>query len=554
MTDVLDRYRTKEHTGAMLAFVLDDSDAKALLSAVPAGIDPVSDLHLTLMYLGDTRALSSEVRESARQALESFATRNGPISGAVSGVGRFTNDEGDGTNALYASFDAGELTALRDGLIAAMGAAGVVSPSEHGFTPHITLAYIPSAAPTPDIDVPVLKLTFKAITLAWAGEQEPFYLEGGGATPLTVLKQADGSYRWVGITSNSFEDRDKEVASQAALEADVARADRDKDYGPLLFWHLNGKVKDGERLPLVKLGDCDFNAMHGRMLIESGLCASAEVGERLEATKDDYEFSLGFDFSQQALAADGTFAALRRTERSLVPRGRASNPLTGLPIVYKEQQMLKEKLEQLKQFFKGDEGKVQAVLSWAETGEKEALAAGLRTKAKKEDGEEELPPDAKPNGESPAADAPFTQAAATDEEEPEEGAEKKVGQKEYDAIHAALAQIVANQDAMQQAITALTTGGAEKAAREADTAQRLKEATDALAVIVPQLDAVKEGVAELKGELPRKLGDPLAVYRPSQHGAEPPAERVKAVTPEHDPWAKHLTNFIPGYTPTAPGA
>lgn len=548
MTDPLDRYRTKEHTGAMLAFVLDDSDAKALLSAVPMGIEPVSDLHLTLMYLGDTRALSSEVRESARRALGSFTTRNGPITGVVSGVGRFTNDEGDGTNALYASFDAGELTALRDNLVEAMGGAGVVSPSEHGFTPHITLAYIPSDAPTPDIDVPVLKLTFKEITLAWAGEHECFYLTGGGAMPLTVIKQADGAYRWVLLSSNSFEDRDREVVSQKALESDVARADADGHYGPLLWWHLNGKRnKEGEQLPLVALGECDYNAMHGRMLVESGLFVSESVALAVEKEAPNLEVSLGFEFPESALDGEGVIHQITRTERSLLPRGKASNRITAVGVIQKELPMLKDKLEALTKVLGGNKELVNQVLQLAETGEKEAVAAGLRTKAAKtDDDDEKKKPAAEdaPPGESAEADKPFPKAAAEDDEEP------TVKKKEFEPVMAAL---VAKLDALTADLHILTTAQAEKAAQNLTLETRLKEASDALAAIKQTADAAATGVLELKGELPRKLGDPLQVFRPSQNGAKPSEQKVKEATPHEDPWAKHLEGFLPGYTPTPPG-
>lgn len=367
------------------------------------------------------------------------------------------------------------------------------------------------------------------------------------ASPLSVVKQADGSYRWVLISSNSFEDRDQEVVAQAALEADVVRADRDKDYGPLLWWHLNGKrSKEGEQLPRVVLGDCDFNAMHGRMLIESGTFVSPDVARAVEKEAPNLEVSLGFDFPEQALAPDGTIHAIRRTERSLLPRGRASNPRTAVPVVQKEMTMLKEKVEALTRVLGGNAELVNQVLRIAETSEKEATAAGVRTKAK----DDAVEPEDKPNGTDAEAAKPFPKDVATDSEPPKDedadGEEKakKAMRKELDELRAenvelrtAVKELVARYDA-------LTTASAEKETREKETHELAQKAF--------------EGVQELKGELPRKLGDPFAAFRPSQQG-KTPADAVAAAVQKqfdpdaNDPLAKHMAAIFPQAAQRPPG-
>jgi hypothetical protein len=80
-----------------------------------------------------------------------------------------------------------------------------------------------------------------------------------------VFKDKSGGYRWVMLSSNAFRDRDHEIVSTKALSADVARADGDQQYGPLRWWHVGIPFGPG-----LDLGDCDFNAMVGRMLVESG--------------------------------------------------------------------------------------------------------------------------------------------------------------------------------------------------------------------------------------------------------------------------------------------
>lgn len=545
--------RAKEHSGAMVALMLDPSDTAALISAMPPQLLPEDGLHVTLAYLGKAADLTRQQCADIDSALSAVVAGFGPITGTVGGLGYFNQDP-EGLRVLYASYDAPALPALRQEVVNTLKAWGVPVDETHGFTPHITLAYCPNSDQPVVPELPALNITFPSLTRAFGDERADFQLTGPiwSASPLSVLKQADGSYRWVLISSNSFEDRDAEVVSQRALEADVARADRDKDYGPLLWWHLNGKVKDGERLPTVKLGECDFNAMHGRMLIESGTFVSPAVARAVEAVKESLEVSLGFDFPESALDGEGVIHEIRRTERSLLPRGRASNPLTAVPLVQKEFAMLKEKVEALTKVLGGNKELVNQVLRIAESGEKEAVAAGVRTKAKKEDGEVE--PEDKPNGTDAEAAKPFPKDLATDSEKPkDEGAEgdeadeekaKKAMRKELDDLRAETADLRAAVKELVARSDAQLTASAEKETREKETRELAQKAF--------------EGVQELKGELPRKLGDPLAGFRASQKGEAPDAAVVAAVQKQFepdagDPFAKHMAAIFQGGTTRPPG-
>ena len=67
-----------------------------------------------------------------------------------------------------------------------------------------------------------------------------------------------------------------------------------------------------------------------------------------------------------------------------------------------------------------------------------------------------------------------------------------------------------------------------------------------------EVGAAARDVLELKGELPRRLGDPLQVYRPSQQGPAPSEQKIKEMAPHEDPWAKHMNAILPQAT-TPPG-
>jgi 2'-5' RNA ligase len=178
--------------------------------------------------------------------------------------------------------------------------------------PHMT--YIVGDA-TPEIFVPSKSKEFdEVLEVAYKAEKED--------RGMVVYKQSDGQYRWVTISSNGFRDRDGEIVSTKALEEDCDRADREKDYGPLRWWHVPG----------LDIGDCDFNMVHGHMLIESGTFRDPEIAERVKEEQDGLEISIGFTHPSSEPDDEGVFGKIRRFERSLVPKGRVSNRFTAVII------------------------------------------------------------------------------------------------------------------------------------------------------------------------------------------------------------------------------
>jgi hypothetical protein len=174
-----------------------------------------------------------------------------------------------------------------------------------------------------------------------------------------VYKDARGRLRWVAYSSNAYRDRDEEIVSTKALQDDCARADADAAYGPLRWWHVPGW----------ELGDCDFNAMHGRVLVESGTFKSDAIGQAVARAAPSLQLSIGFTHAPDEPDRHGVFHHIRRFERSLVPSGRAANPFTKLSVV-KESGMDTEKEAALKTAL-GDEAATQ-VLAGAEAVQKDA--------------------------------------------------------------------------------------------------------------------------------------------------------------------------------------
>lgn len=156
----------------------------------------------------------------------------------------------------------------------------------------------------------------------WGGEaNKEWQNSAAGTGEITVFKEAkSGKYRWILFSSNAFQDRDGEIVSTKALADDVDRADLEGSYGPLRWWHVPG----------AELGDCDFNMLYGRTLIESGTFRDDRYAERVKELSSMLQVSIGFKHPADEPDGDGVYHHIRRFERSLLPKGIASNSLTGV--------------------------------------------------------------------------------------------------------------------------------------------------------------------------------------------------------------------------------
>jgi 2'-5' RNA ligase len=150
----------KLHSGVMVAFYLPSSVAS--LPVVPDG-QPEKELHLTLAYLGDGATLDEASRKRLCQLLEEWSKTQPAVRGQVSGLGRFSSN--DGPDPLYASFDAPQLPAWRQGLVNILMAAGFGLSPEHGFSPHIILAWLDKNTTSPIYRLEPTEILFDRLSL-----------------------------------------------------------------------------------------------------------------------------------------------------------------------------------------------------------------------------------------------------------------------------------------------------------------------------------------------------------------------------------------------------
>lgn len=139
----------------------------------------------------------------------------------------------------------------------------------------------------------------------------------------TVFKDANGDNRWLSFSSNGFEDREGEIIASAALEKAVADADVTGKRGELRLFHVKN----------APIGDCDFQAIQGRFLVESGTFRDTELAKRaldyFVTTKEQLGVSIGFRHPMDKFDGRVYDEIVEIVERSVCPHVYVANPWTA---------------------------------------------------------------------------------------------------------------------------------------------------------------------------------------------------------------------------------
>lgn len=203
-----------QRRGVMVAFYPTAEQASAL--AIADG-EAAEEIHCTLAYLGHAEDLTDDQITAIHTTAADLASRHGAMTGEFGGIGRFTHDGSPDGDPVYASVDVPGLAALRTRLVEALRDAGAEHASDHGFTPHATLAYIPGDAPMPDHRLEPVPCEFSALSVVVGPDRTDYPMTG--AEPLVAAAPAR---RIHANTSRALLDIDRQLRARLLTATDSA--------------------------------------------------------------------------------------------------------------------------------------------------------------------------------------------------------------------------------------------------------------------------------------------------------------------------------------------
>lgn len=159
----------------------------------------------------------------------------------------------------------------------------------------------------------------------------------------SIVKGSDGLRFDVGITSNSYQDREDETIVARALKDYVDtgwKGGKWRDAQPYYYWH-------DDQLPAI--GRVVWADMEGPFLIEVvkelPTTFAHKVWDYVEAHPEEkWGRSHGFDYPESQKQADGTYKQIYKFESSLLPLKEAANPYTLSAVIGAKGQMNKDEL------------------------------------------------------------------------------------------------------------------------------------------------------------------------------------------------------------------
>ena len=186
---------------------------------------------------------------------------------------------------------------------------------------------------------------------------------------ITVEKDVNGDWRWVGWYTNNFKDLDGDIISEAAHKEYVEWLDKNMDLAPVsLSWHTPETRRENP---------VDFVAYENGFVIVSGKLTEKEAEGLLEASA---ETELGMSHGSFVLARDAAdpriITKYRTFEVSDLPLTNAANPFTTFSTIIKEVDM--DKLQYLSAIL-GEE-KAKAFLEKTGMKQKELVEEGIEHK------------------------------------------------------------------------------------------------------------------------------------------------------------------------------
>lgn len=153
-----------------------------------------------------------------------------------------------------------------------------------------------------------------------------------------IYKQVDGQYRWIGVVTNKFEDREKEILTDSAhIEFYNYLADHPEDAPELWIWHTPGTARKNR---------ADWWEYKNGFFVYSGLLTQDEAQPYFELEADE---ELGMSHGFWVLKRQGKYITQYRTfEVSELPHKLAANPYTNFMI---QEEIMNKKFDTMRREF-----------------------------------------------------------------------------------------------------------------------------------------------------------------------------------------------------------
>lgn len=184
-------FAEQSHSGFLVALWLDSSTAEKL--ALAEG-EPADSLHITLAYCGDASEVDELTQARVITSVYNEISYTDPLEGKIAGYGRFKGSTtSDGQDVYYLTPDIPRLFDVRQCIIECLRCNGVVVSNSHGYTPHITLAYLDSGAENPSGEIPELDLKFDGVSVVSGSRRVdiPFYRKDELATTISMSESGE---------------------------------------------------------------------------------------------------------------------------------------------------------------------------------------------------------------------------------------------------------------------------------------------------------------------------------------------------------------------------
>lgn len=259
------------HEGLLVSLV-PPADVAAKLAL--EGGEPASELHVTLTYSKAEEPYDELTWCRVVTRIQQYvANYLGPFTGQIAGVGRFSaTPTSDGKDVFYASVDVPGLSALREMIRETVRGAGCAAAKDHGFTPHMTLAYLEPDAEAPLARLEPIRVRFDHIRVSLGGRSVPIPLPS---------------------TSTNEHLKSEDVAAKGELAAALAAAEVRRRY-----WDLQSAFDDCVRAigDDVEDGDTDdarerlvaLVEEHAAKLLEYALATIGVAGDAAEDAKKSF--------------------------------------------------------------------------------------------------------------------------------------------------------------------------------------------------------------------------------------------------------------------------